>query len=140
MINVGLLDSVNTNDLSEVYAIWSSGYYGTSLEDFKKAINDNCLVLIAKDGPLIVGICILSFYIGRQMWSNGERLCDIEFFKIIDTLNYKEIVKSLYDMAISLSNDRGCIKTAITDFSDQRLFSVLDLDYDKCRCEYHLTH
>lgn len=141
MISVELLNSSNVDDLNEAYQIWSTGYYGTSLEDFTKAMNNsNVIILVAKDAQSIVGISILSFYLGQQMWSRGERLCDIEYAKITDTSNYEEIAKKLYDMATCISNDRRCIKTTITDFSDEHLFSALDLNYDRCRCEYYLTH
>lgn len=141
MISMELLNNSNVADLNEVYIIWSRGCYGTSLEDFTKAMNNsNVIILVAKDEHSIVGISILIFYLGRQMWDRGDRLCDIECVRITDTSNYEEIVKKLYNMATRISNDRGCIKTAIADFSDPHLFSVLDLNYDRCRCEYALTH
>lgn len=141
MISVELLNNSNADDLNEVYTIWSRGYYGTSLEAFTTGLNNsNVIILVAKNAQSIVGISILTFYLGHQMWSRGNHLCDIECVRITDTSNYEEIAKKLYDMATRISNDRGCIKTTITDFSDHRLFSALDLSYERCYCEYHLTH
>ena len=141
VINVELLKTSNLDELNEVYTIYSDGYYGTSLEKFRRAIeNVDVAVLVAKDEQAIVGISILCFYKGRQMWNRGETLCDMNCVQITDKSNYEEIAIKLYATAKQLSNDRKCIKLEVTDFEDRYLFAVIGLDYDRCRCDYHFSH
>ena len=141
MISVELLKSNNLDELNEVYMIYSDGYYGTSFEKFRRAIeNVDVAVLLAKDVEVIVGISILCFYKGRQMWNRDEILCDMNFVRITDKSNYEEIAINLYATAKQLSNDRKCIKFEVTDFEDRYLFVAIGLDYDRCVCDYHLNH
>ena len=141
MIIIETLKPSNSDDLCEAYAIWSKGYFGTSLEDFRKATeNIDITVLLAKNEKSIVGLSVLVFYERRQMWSRGELLCDVECVRITDESNYNEIANKFYDTAKQLSNNKRCIKLSVTDFKDRRFFTAIGLDYDRCVCEYHLTH